>query len=355
LNGVPRDLACPEIWTESLERSRARRAVPAPRREPGLASARSASVAAAIVVAGGSSSAAIVEGMAGSTETAAAATQAKVRHRGSGVTDMQRKLGIPPDGVFGPQTGRALRRWQRRHGLTADGVAGPMTRRAMGLGSGAVLKRKKARAHRRSRARRPRGGRSHRGGGMRTLQRKLGIPADGAFGPQTERAVRRFQRRHGLTADGVVGPATRRALGMGPGRMLKRKGGGNRGGSRTRPGSYRVVARVIAAANRIATTPYRYGGGHGSFDDWAYDCSGSVSYALHGGGLLRSPLASGDFESYGSPGRGKHITIYANTGHMFMVVNGRRFDTSARRITGSRWTNEMRSTAGYVVRHPPGL
>ncbi len=361
MNGVPRDLTCPDIWTESLERSRARRAAPAPRRELPLGSARSASVAAAIVVAGGSSSAVIVGGLAGSTDTAAAAAAAKVRHRGGGVADLQRKLGITADGVFGPQTTRALRRWQRRHGLTADGVAGPMTRRAMGLGSGPVLKRKKVRPHQRSRARRGRGGRSHRGGssrrggGVRTLQRRLDLPADGAFGPQTERAVRGFQRKRGLTADGVVGPATRRALGMSPGRTLKRRGGGNRGGSRTRPGSYRVVQRVVAAANRIATTPYRYGGGHGSFDDWAYDCSGSVSYALHGGGLLDSPLASGDFASYGAPGRGKHITIYANTGHMFMVVNGRRFDTSARSITGSRWTDEMRSTAGYVVRHPPGL
>jgi len=355
LNGVPRDLARPDIWTESLERSRARRDAPVQRRELALPSARSASVAAVIVVAGGSSSAVILEGLAGSTDTAAAATHIKVRHRGDAVADMQRKLGVPADGVFGPQTKRALRRWQRRHGLTADGIAGPMTRRAMGLGSGPVLKPKRARAHQRSRPRRSGRGRTRRGGGVRTLQRKLGVPADGAFGPQTTRAVRRFQRRHGLTADGVVGPATRRALGMGPGRMLKRKGGGNRGGSRTRPGSYRVVQRVIAAANRIARTPYRYGGGHGSFDDWAYDCSGSVSYALHGAGLLRSPLASGDFEGYGRPGPGKHITIYANTGHMYMVVDGRRFDTSARSITGSRWTNEMRSSAGYVVRHPAGL
>jgi len=322
-------------------------------------------VAAAIVVAGGSSSAVIVGGLAGSTDTAAAATSAKVRNRGGGVADMQRKLGVPADGVFGPQTERALRRWQRSHGLTADGIAGPMTRRAMGLSAGPVLKRKSAGGRQRSRARRSRGRRSHqgrsnrgssrRGGGVRSLQRKLGLPADGAFGPQTERAVRRFQRRHGLTADGVVGPATRRALGMDSGRMLKRKGGGNRGGSRTRPGSYRVVRRVIAAANRIARTPYRYGGGHGSFNDWAYDCSGSVSYALHGGGLLRLPLASGDFQSYGRPGPGKHITIYANSGHMYMVVNGRRFDTSSRSITGSRWTNEMRSSAGYTVRHPAGL
>ena len=357
MNGVPRDLACPDIWSESLARSRTRRQAAAQRRELSLPSARGASVAAALVVAG-STSGILIEGLAGSTDSAAAATSAKVRHRGAGVAEMQRKLGVPADGVFGPQTERAVRRWQRRHHLTADGIAGPVTRRAMGLGSGPVLKRERARSHRRSagRSRRQRGGRgrSHRGGGVRALQRTLGVPADGAFGPQTERAVRRFQRRHGLVADGVVGPATRRALGMGAGRMLKRKSD-NRGGSHTGGGRLRVVQRVIAAGDRIAGTPYKWGGGHGSFSDWGYDCSGSVSYALHGGGLLRSPLSSGDFESYGQPGPGRRITIYANSGHVYMVVDGRRFDTSARRITGSRWTSEMRSTAGYVVRHPAGL
>jgi len=356
LNAVPRDLACPDIWIDSLERSRARRQAVARRRDLSLPTARGASVAAAIVVAG-SATAVVGEGLGSATDTAAAATSAKVRHRGAGVAEMQRKLGVPADGVFGPQTERALRRWQRRHGLTADGIAGPMTRRALHLGSGAVLKRKRAHSPGRSAggSRRKRGHRgSRRGGGVRALQRRLDLPADGAFGPLTERAVRRFQRRHGLAADGVVGPATRRALGLGAGPMLKRNSG-RRGGSNTRPGAYRVVQRVIAAGNRIARTPYRYGGGHGSFKDWAYDCSGSVSYALHGGGLLRSPLASGDFMTYGRPGPGKHITIYANSGHMYMVVNGRRFDTSARSITGSRWTNETRSPAGYVVRHPAGL
>ena len=136
--------------------------------------------------------------------------------------------------------------------------------------------------------------------------------------------------------------------------MLKRRSGSRRG-SRTHGGSWRIVRRVIAAGNQIARKPYRFGGGHGSFDDWAYDCSGSVSYALHGAGLLRSPMASGDFMSYGQPGAGRHITIYARTGHMFMVVNGRRFDTTALRIGGSRWTSVPRSTAGYAVRHPRGL
>ena len=77
---------------------------------------------------------------------------------------------------------------------------------------------------------------------------------------------------------------------------------------------------MIAAGNRIATAPYSYGGGHGSFNSTGYDCSGSVSYALHGGGLLKSPLDSSALMSYGQSGPGRHITIYANPGHAYMVV-----------------------------------
>ena len=186
---------------------------------------------------------------------------------------------------------------------------------------------------------------------MRSLQRALGVPADGVFGPHTEAAVKRFQRRHGLAADGVVGPATRQALGLGSGRLLKRRGSAPGGGG----GGGSALARVIAAANRIAGKPYRYGGGHRTFRDVGYDCSGSISYALHGGGLLRTPLDSSGFMSYGAPGRGRHITIYANPGHAYMVVDGRRFDTSAIAETGSRWTGTHRSTSGYTVRHPRGL
>jgi cell wall-associated NlpC family hydrolase len=115
------------------------------------------------------------------------------------------------------------------------------------------------------------------------------------------------------------------------------------------------VRRVIKAANAIAAKPYRYGGGHGSFEDSGYDCSGSVSYALHGAGLLSAPLDSSGLMSYGEPGPGRHITIYANPGHAYMTVDGRRFDTSARGEAGSRWSSAGRSPDGYVVRHPPGL
>jgi hypothetical protein len=117
----------------------------------------------------------------------------------------------------------------------------------------------------------------------------------------------------------------------------------------------RTVRAVIAAANRIAKLPYRYGGGHGSFTDRAYDCSGSVSYALHGGGLLNATLTSGMLEHWGAKGAGRWITVYANAGHTFMLIAGMRFDTVARAQWGSRWMIGARWTRGYVVRHPPGL
>jgi cell wall-associated NlpC family hydrolase len=116
-----------------------------------------------------------------------------------------------------------------------------------------------------------------------------------------------------------------------------------------------VVARVVAAANQIATTPYVWGGGHASFNSSGYDCSGSVSYALAAGGLLSSPLDSTGFESWGEPGPGRRITVYANAVHAYMYVDGRRYDTSALSGGGTRWTSAPRSNAGFVARHPPGL
>jgi peptidoglycan hydrolase CwlO-like protein len=121
------------------------------------------------------------------------------------------------------------------------------------------------------------------------------------------------------------------------------------------PGAPAAVAQVIAAGNAIATLPYVWGGGHGSFHASGYDCSGSVSYALAAAGLLSSPLDSTGFESWGEPGPGKWITVYANAGHAFMVVAGWRFDTVALSEGGTRWSRTMTSTAGFVARHPAGL
>jgi hypothetical protein len=185
------------------------------------------------------------------------------------------------------------------------------------------------------------------------VQRWLGVGADGIFGPATKRAVKRFQRNRGLTADGIVGPATWSALGHAGRRVILKRRGGGGGSHRSR--ADRIVARVVAAGNRIASKPYKYGGGHGRWSDSGYDCSGSVSYALHGGGLMSMALDSSGFMRWGSPGRGRRITIYANPSHVYMVVDGRRFDTTGRTETGSRWQWRQRSSAGYVVRHPPGL
>ena len=132
------------------------------------------------------------------------------------------------------------------------------------------------------------------------------------------------------------------------------------------------VKAVIEAGNKIATLPYIYGGGHNAkFSGRGYDCSGSVSYALHGGGLLDAPLDSSSFMSWGDSGPGSWITIYTNPGHAYMVVAGLRFDTSMRTpiasssrhrsghrsSTGSssRWSTTMRSSHGYKVRHPVGF
>jgi peptidoglycan hydrolase CwlO-like protein len=116
-----------------------------------------------------------------------------------------------------------------------------------------------------------------------------------------------------------------------------------------------AVAQVVAAANQIATTPYVWGGGHGGSASGGYDCSGSLSYALAAAGLVNGSLTSGGFMSWGDPGPGRRITVYANGGHAFMIVDGRRYDTSALSGGGTRWTTAMRSTAGFVARHPPGL
>jgi cell wall-associated NlpC family hydrolase len=117
-----------------------------------------------------------------------------------------------------------------------------------------------------------------------------------------------------------------------------------------------AVKAVIAAANSIAHTPYVWGGGHGSWYSYGYDCSGALSFALYGAGLLDTPLTSGALESYGAPGPGKWITIYANATHTYMTVAGLRFDTSGNPegVSGPRWHTEPPYPDGFVVRHPVG-
>jgi cell wall-associated NlpC family hydrolase len=117
----------------------------------------------------------------------------------------------------------------------------------------------------------------------------------------------------------------------------------------------KAVKQIIAAGNKIAFKPYIYGGGHRSWRAKGYDCSGSVSYALRGAKLLKSPLASGGYMKWGEAGPGSWVTIYTKSSHMYAVIAGLRFDTSGKGKTGSRWQTAMRPATGYTVRHPEGL
>ena len=231
-----------------------------------------------------------------------------------------------------------------------------------------------------------------KGGDVQTLQENLArlgfnISADGQYGPATLAAVKSFQKTEDLKVNGLLTrhdaavmrkvlvanaaeltggaeanpalpppvqpPANPNPPATAPGDKATINGDGMAVAPASAP---QAVKDVIAAGNKIAKLPYRYGGGHNaSFQDTAYDCSGSVSYALHGANLIDSPLPSGDLESWGQGGTGSWVTVYANEGHAFMTVAGLRFDTSGRQQDGTRWHSSSRSSSGYTVVHPTGL
>ncbi|WCB92582.1 endolysin [Baekduia alba] len=194
---------------------------------------------------------------------------------------------------------------------------------------------------------------------------------DGEFGTGTVKSVKQFETDQQVAVDGVIDAADIDVL-----RSLVDGEAGTAPATPTEPAQLAPgdkatvgadglaiapanapdpVKQIIAAGNAIAKKPYHYGGGHGQWDDSGYDCSGSVSYALHAAGLLDQALPSGDFTSWGEAGPGQWVTIYANGGHMYMVVAGLRFDTSGRAQDGTRWHAPSRPSSGYTVRHPTGL
>jgi cell wall-associated NlpC family hydrolase len=203
------------------------------------------------------------------------------------------------------------------------------------------------------------------------------ISVDGVYGPQTKRVAKQFEVSNHLGINGHLTKgeqnllrhfadealAERRAAAIEPEVPVAAVAPPpaptamatlNPDGTATPPpGAPPVIAAIIAAGNEIATKPYVYGGGHRQWVDTGYDCSGSVSYALHAAGLLAASAPSGAFETWGDPGPGTWVTIYARGDHMFMTVAGLRFDTSGAKP--SRWQASMRTADGYAVRHPPGL
>lgn len=318
----------------------------------------------------------------------------------------------PVVGLFGPLTELNVRRFERKYGLKVDGIASAQFVRELrlaiarrsstptnassattssGPSGGATLTADPPRASHKvvhvtkTTAIAPTGGSQHlgqrvlrqgmKGHDVRVLQGFLtlaGYPTqvDGAFGPGTKQNVIAFERAHGMTPDGVVSLAIAHTLRtvvaaldtsapVGRARI-------NADGTATAPaGAPAVVKAVIAAANQIIDTPYIYGGGHATWHDSGYDCSGSVSYALHGGNLLSAPEDSSELESYGSAGPGRWITVYANSGHTWVVVAGIAFDTAdfggpnTPAGSGPRWrrdpTGNLQDGGSYVIRHPSNL
>jgi peptidoglycan hydrolase-like protein with peptidoglycan-binding domain len=211
------------------------------------------------------------------------------------------------------------------------------------------------------------------GSDVRALQRYLDAAgyettADGQFGSATKRSVQSFEAAEARPANGAASRYEQRLVRSraasveaaqpveAPLEAPTEEAYIDSNGLAVAPASApEEVKAIIAAGNLIATKPYKYGGGHGRWEDSGYDCSGSVSYALHGAGLLDTALDSTAFMRWGEAGSGQWVTIRTNPSHAYMIVAGLRFDTSARRQTGNRWTAEMRSARGYTTRHPEGL
>jgi peptidoglycan hydrolase-like protein with peptidoglycan-binding domain len=288
------------------------------------------------------------------------------------------------DGQFGGTTAKVVKRFQRAANLKATGVADARTITALKSatdGSAAkstnggfdVRSTGTGSQHLGDRIPLRRGMSGHDVKILQDFLARSGFDTsiDGEYGAGTVKSVKQFETDQQRTVDGVIDaadldllrslvdgdqgvapatPATPAPLAPGDKATV-----GSDGLAIAPANAPDQVKQIIAAGNVIAKKPYHYGGGHGKWEDSGYDCSGSVSYALHGAGLLDQALPSGDFMSWGDKGPGQWVTLYANGGHMYMVVAGLRYDTSGRQQDGTRWHSSSRSSSGYTVVHPPGL
>ena len=301
---------------------------------------------------------------------------------GSDVRTLQQELteaGLktPVTGEFGPATTSSVESFQATVDIAVNGIVNARFVRAlqgMLFPGGEPLGQRTLQ-------------RGMTGADVKLLQQDLRItgyptPVDGRFGAATKQSVVDFQRDNDLPPNGVITYADTlylrqmvaivavhgRYKGLGPAVYDTPPGVAtiNPNGTATAPyGAPLTVQEMIAAANEIIDTPYVYGGGHGSWKSYGYDCSGAVSYALHGANLLSSPEDSTSLESYGDPGPGRWVTIYADASHAFIVIAGRAFDTAdfggpnIPAGTGPRWRSNPKGNLAdggdYVARHPGGL
>jgi peptidoglycan DL-endopeptidase CwlO len=302
-----RDLGRPELWQRSLERSRRRRERASARRS-GVPQTATGRVSMALAAA------TLLTPVAAVLAPAASADLHR-GSRGNEVAAVQRALGIPADGIFGPQTLQAVRAFQAAHGLLADGIVGPQTEAALGLsgaGGARIISVPAATAI--------------------AVQRALGVPADGIFGPVSQAALRAFQGAHGLVVDGVPGPASLAALGISTGTAPAPEGGG--------------AAAVVAAARRELGAPYAYGG-----EGPAFDCSGLTQWAMRQAGIsiprtsyaqygVGTPVSSrfiqpGDLVFFDTDGTGaSHVGIATGPG---TVISATTHGVMEHSIFGPYW------------------
>jgi peptidoglycan hydrolase-like protein with peptidoglycan-binding domain len=341
-----------------------------------------------------------IDGIAGPATSGAIAKDAPAKKPSASdaVALVQAALGARVDGEFGPETYEAIRAFQASHRLNVDGVVGSQTWHALRLDGdqklvppASALATPEPAPTLASQAVEagPGGAEAPQAASTEAVAHTaiVGDPGEGASAEAGAPAEEGAAEAPPAAESGSGTPEESTAGGAGEGGSASTvtnsgtgggseasseatsaptttasgeaggSGEGNSGEGEAGSGSEGsgAVRRVVGAANEIATRPYVYGGGHGSFQSEGYDCSGSVSYALHGGGLMKSPETSGEMESYGEPGPGKHITIYANSEHAYMEVNGRRYDTVALAEHGSRWSNSSGDDGGsFVERHPSG-